>query len=116
MLFKMLGIERSWQLSRETMPKPRQLFVTKSRVLAGKVEEYFSKLIESLTTASYTPQELKRIAADKVCQEEGIFNVEDADDWRSDLPTQFSLLEDKHFPMFITFDRASPLFSSLKYA
>ena len=57
MLFKMLGIERAWESHRETMPKPRQLFVTQSRVLAEKVEEYFAKLLESLATASHEVHE-----------------------------------------------------------
>ena len=58
MLFKMLGIERAWVMhSGEDIPKPRQLFVTQSRVLAGKVEEYFLKLLDSLATASLTPRE-----------------------------------------------------------
>lgn len=87
------------------MPKPRQLFVTQSRVLAGKVEEYFSKLIESLVTAAHSPQELKKLVANKTQQGEELIDEDDEADWRSDLPKKFSLLEDDHFPMFITFDR-----------
>ncbi len=48
MLFKMLGIENSWQQNRVLGPRPRQLFVTQSRMLADKVEEYFIKLLQSL--------------------------------------------------------------------
>jgi hypothetical protein len=48
MLFKILGIQRAWEMSAVDMPKPRQIFVTISRVLATKVEEYFTKLLESL--------------------------------------------------------------------
>ena len=87
MLFKMLGIERAWELQLSAsedqvvidnqdgsggtalmmagLTKPRQLFVTQSRVLAGKVEEYFAKLMESLATASCSPQELADIAKKK---------------------------------------------------
>src|ERR1700761_8330810 len=55
MLFKMLGIENSWQQNRELRPnRPRQLFVTQSRMLADKVEEYFIKLLQSLVLASKT--------------------------------------------------------------
>ncbi len=58
MLFKMLGIERAYTLRKDSMRKPRQIFVTQSRVLAGKVEEYFSKLLDSLATADKTKEEL----------------------------------------------------------
>jgi hypothetical protein len=109
MLFKMLGMERSWQLVSETM-KPRQLFVTQSRVLAGKVEEYFSKLIESLVTASHSPQELKLLVSKRTQQEEELIDLDDEADWRSELPKKYSLLEDEHFPLFITFDRVSNRF------
>ncbi|KAG1793559.1 hypothetical protein EV424DRAFT_1354192 [Suillus variegatus] len=49
MLFKILGIQRAWEMSAVDMPKPRQIFVTKSRLLAMRAEEYFTKLLESLT-------------------------------------------------------------------
>jgi hypothetical protein len=107
MLFKMLGIERAWALhGNNELPKPRQLFVTQSRVLAGKVEEYFSKLMESLATASYSPRELANLAKNKqvMREEEGLVDLDDEINWRNDLPERFSLLERKHFPLFITFD------------
>ena len=50
-LFKMLGIQRAWEMHTSGMPKPRQIFVTKSRVLATKAQEYFAKLLESLALA-----------------------------------------------------------------
>jgi hypothetical protein len=108
MLFKMLGIERAWALhSNNELPKPRQLFVTQSRVLASKVEEYFSKLVESLVTASYSPRELANLAKNRqtMREEEGLVQLDDNINWRSDLPDRFSLLEERHFPLFITFDK-----------
>jgi hypothetical protein len=106
MLFKMLRIERAWASSVDS-PKPRQLFVTQSRVLAGKVEEYFSKLMESLVTAFHTPRELAKLAQTKHAQQEEklLLDADDVMDWRNDLPERFSLLEDSHFPLFITFDK-----------
>ena len=107
MLFKMLGIERAWDLRRCTMQKPRQIFVTQSRVLAGKVEEYFTKLMESLATAARTPKELIELAKMKDTQDDdGLIDLDEAD-WRSDLPGRFSLLKDEHFPLFVTFDRVN---------
>jgi hypothetical protein len=114
MLFKMLGIERAWNLCRDTMLKPRQIFVTQSRVLAGKVEEYFTKLLESLATADRTPKELVELAKMKCRQDEnGLVDLDDEADWRSDLPGRFSLLKDEHFPLFVTFDQVSIFFTFL---
>ena len=109
MLFKMLGIERSWGMhSGEDIPKPRQLFVTQSRVLAGKVEEYFLKLLDSLATASLTPREIAKLVKEKQSQNEDglLIDLDDDTRWRNDLPERFSQLEDRHFPLFITFDKA----------
>jgi hypothetical protein len=106
MLFKMLGRERAWQQCCGDMHKPRQLFVTQSRVLADRVEEYFSKLMDSLATGAKSREELAALLkARKSCQETA--ELADADDdvnWRSDLPDRFSRLRDDHFPLFITFD------------
>jgi hypothetical protein len=110
MLFKMLGIERAWAThSNSDMPKPCQLFVTHSRVLAGKVEEYFTKLMESLETASHSPLELAKLAKARQAQheEQGLVDLDDETSWRNDLPDRFSLLDERHFPLFVTFDRVS---------
>ncbi|KZP30397.1 hypothetical protein FIBSPDRAFT_1038357 [Athelia psychrophila] len=112
MLFKMLGIENaSAMLGDKDSSKPRQLFVTQSRVLAGKVEEYFSKLMEALATASHTPKELARLAKKIQAhrEEAGLVDLDDVVNWRNDLPDRFSGLEDRHFPLFITFDRLCSL-------
>ncbi|KAG8843814.1 hypothetical protein FRB96_003722 [Tulasnella sp. 330] len=52
MLFKMLALERAAEQSRTRI---RQIFVTQSRVLAGRVEEYFKKLVLSSQPANKTP-------------------------------------------------------------
>lgn len=101
MMFKMLGIQRTWQ---QMGSKPRQVFVTQSRVLAAKVEEYFNKLLASHEAAECSPRELR--AREKDVEEE--IEYVDQDDnkkWRSDLPGRFSELKDEHFPLFITYDR-----------
>ncbi|KAK0198135.1 hypothetical protein F5146DRAFT_995722 [Armillaria mellea] len=106
MLFKMLLVERTFQLMESDLPRPRQVFVTKSRMLAKKVQEYFSKLSSSLAMASQTFAELMRLPKSDQYQEDevGLVDVDDIVDWRSDLPAKFSELEEKHFPLFITFD------------
>ena len=105
MLFKMLGIERAWESRRDSMPKPRQLFVTQSRVLAEKVEEYFVKLLDSLATASQSPTELLNIAKrKKEQQDQGLVDRDEEIYWRGDLPKRYGALKDEHFPMFVTYD------------
>ncbi|KAI6141016.1 hypothetical protein BKA82DRAFT_4362564 [Pisolithus tinctorius] len=60
MAFKMLGIQRAW----EQLPgvrKPRQLFVTRFPVLAAKVQEFFTSLVDSLALAGCTEDELRTL-------------------------------------------------------
>ncbi|KAI0061021.1 P-loop containing nucleoside triphosphate hydrolase protein [Artomyces pyxidatus] len=111
MLFKMLGMENSWQQNRELRPtRPRQLFVTQSRVLADKVEEYFLKLLQSLSIAAHTESGISELLERQKNREEGgLVDRDEAVDWRDDLPRRFSELKDSHFPMFITFDKLSSL-------
>jgi hypothetical protein len=109
MLFKMLGIERAYtQQTVSSVSKPRQIFVTQSRVLATRVEEYFSKLLESLAAAKKSKEELKEIAEQQKLQKEGdavLYDVDDDVTWKASLPQKFSLLQDEHFPLFLTFER-----------
>lgn len=104
MLFKMLGIERAWKQFPDMREKPRQIFVTQSRVLATKVEEYFSKLALSLEAASYSPEELRKMGKNTEKDTE-LIDLDDIDQWRPDLPRKFSELADNNFPLFITYDR-----------
>ena len=104
MLFKMLGIERAWKQFPDMWSKPRQIFVTQSRVLATKVEEFFSKLMLSLEAASYSPEELRKMGKDVETDTE-LIDLDDVDQWRPDLPRKFSELTDANFPLFITNDR-----------
>ncbi|KAA1475419.1 hypothetical protein DENSPDRAFT_842194 [Dentipellis sp. KUC8613] len=112
MLFKMFGLERAWQQSGCPEPRPRQVFVTKSRVLAGKVEEYFMKLMKSLALVDHVPPHILALLAAWGARERagaGMYNVEELDVWRTDLPAKFSELEDRHFPLFITIDELCSL-------
>ena len=106
MLFKMLRIEREWVTQTKDVAKPRQLFVTQSRVLADKVEDYFLKLVESLATAPRSLQELVNLRKkQRVQREEALVDLDDDVNGRNDFPERFSLLEDRHFPLFLTFDK-----------
>ncbi|KAI5997877.1 hypothetical protein F5J12DRAFT_895738 [Pisolithus orientalis] len=112
MLFKMLGIQRAWQLQSEGsgMPRPRQIFVTKSPVLANKVEEYFVKLLESLSLAGYTLEELARLQPSNMDLE--MVDPDDVPDTQNGIPQRYSELEDHHFPLFLTFDRLARMIAA----
>ncbi|KAI5986328.1 hypothetical protein EDD15DRAFT_2373322 [Pisolithus albus] len=109
MLFKMLGIQQAWQLHFEgsDIPRPRQIFVTTSHVLANKVENYFIKLMNSLSQAGCTLDDLARLQSrrtDPVLIDSE--NVSDA------LPQRYSELEDHHFPLFLPFGRLARMIAA----
>ncbi|KAF9229832.1 hypothetical protein BS17DRAFT_744362 [Gyrodon lividus] len=110
MLFKMLGIQRAWELQTSGMPKPRQIFVTKSRVLVTKVEEYFTKLLESLALAGCSLEELKRLKARNT--EVGLVDLDDLPEDQSGIPRKYTALEQKHFPLFVTFDKLAKMIAA----
>lgn len=100
MLYKMLVVERTYDLCGQGISKPRQLFVTQSRVLAGKVEQYFLQLL-----GAWRPQ--GNLPGKKAILDGALVDIDDEMNWRNDLPRKYSELRDEHFPLFITFDRVS---------
>ena len=95
-------------MSIEHTARPRQVFVTKSRKLAQKVEEHFTKYLVSLVFSSETRrdiQALKSRTGQQDGDDENLWNEDDDAEWRNDLPKRFSQLEDCHFPLFLTFDQ-----------
>ncbi|KAF5345183.1 hypothetical protein D9758_009704 [Tetrapyrgos nigripes] len=109
LLFKMLLIERTAQLAGGDAPRPRQIFVTQSRVLAKKVEEYFATLVKSLTATNQSLEELRNLKAAQHHlsldeEDDDMIHMDDIIDWTGDLPSKFSELQDEHFPLFTTFD------------
>lgn len=117
MVFKMMNYEvlRMQQAAQDasTLPKRhiRQLFVTQSRILAGRVHEYFMNMLLSHRTGRKTPQELELLAQRNkpVKEREEMPDLDDEDDERTDLPKKFSELEDRHFPLFLTVDQLCKL-------
>ena len=103
MLFKILAIEKTAR--KLDMPKVKQVFVTQSRVLADKVEEYFSGLIKSCAIDSQTAEEMEWRVSKKKGTEKNLIELDEEDESSSGLPPRFGLLEDKHFPLFLTFDK-----------
>lgn len=95
-------------MSDKTKAGPRQIFVTKSAVLASKVEEHFLLYFASLAFASHMEGQARAANVRRKNpeqSEEDLFNPEDISTLRDDLPERFSKLEDGHFPLFITLDR-----------
>jgi hypothetical protein len=103
MLFRMLGMEKAAQ----SKVRLRQLFVTQSSVLAGRVQEYYTKLRQTLTTGLKSADEIAGMAEVKRQTQESqdLVDLDDEDDGRSNLPSRFSDLTDDHFPLFLTFDK-----------
>ena len=101
----MLGIHRAWEQS-SGLPKPRQIFVTKSRGLRANVEENFNNLLESLALAGCTREELnERRARCAGRQKLPTTNSYNPPECHPGTPQKFSELGDHDFPLFITFDR-----------
>ncbi|KAI0297514.1 hypothetical protein B0F90DRAFT_1819254 [Multifurca ochricompacta] len=104
-VFKIFGIERAWQNQGSVGPRPRQLFITKSRLLAEKVEQEYINLLFSLSADRETPQYVRaHVERWNSRRKMSIFDQNDADDKRNDLPETFSQLNDSYFPLFITMD------------
>lgn len=97
MLFKLLGVEIANQQA-GIGRKFRQVFLTQSHVLAHRVSEYYSKLVRA---ADYT----NGVGSGVNGGDEDLFQLDEEDDERKDLPEKFSDLQDKHFPLFATFDQ-----------
>ncbi|GAB1527760.1 hypothetical protein RhiTH_010948 [Rhizoctonia solani] len=88
----------------------RQMVVTRSRVLAKHIEATFLSLIESTSVANKTEAELAVMAEQyKQRSDPALIEFDNELDLREDLPPRFSLLEDSHFPLFISFDKVSSL-------
>ncbi|KAG9080117.1 hypothetical protein FRC06_007061, partial [Ceratobasidium sp. 370] len=94
----MRAVERSFP-SEDT--PIRQLFVTRSRVLALHVEASFRELTKPTETLCET--DAGHGAKDT------LLDFDDEADLRSALPPKFSLLEDSHFPLFVSFDQLCSL-------
>ncbi|KAI6140812.1 hypothetical protein BKA82DRAFT_31698 [Pisolithus tinctorius] len=114
MVFKMLGIQRAWeQVPR--VKKPRQLFVTRFPVLAAKVEEFYTGVVESLALAGRTEDELRNIRSQARNAEQELPQMIDplnAVSYRLGTPHKYSELSDHDFPLFITFDQLARMIAA----
>jgi hypothetical protein len=84
------------------------MFVTKSRMLAKKVEQDFISFIRSDALSAHAPQHfVDRAKQYKLQDKKTLFSSEQTGNWHSDLPQRFSDLRDAHFPLFLTFEDVS---------
>ena len=114
-VFKIFGIERAWQNRGSVGPRPRQLFITKSQLLANKVEHDYVNLLFSLSSGPDTPQYVReRIQHWNSRRRNNVLDPDDTEGTRDDLPEKFSELQDCHFPLFITVANVSPALATDK--
>jgi hypothetical protein len=105
LIYKMRAIEQT-NVAQDENHGVRQMFVTRSRVLAQHVEATYLGLVESTTVASKSPEELKEMARQsRENPDRALVEFDSEIDLRNDLPERFTLLQDSNFPLFISFDK-----------
>jgi hypothetical protein len=105
-VFKMLVVEHASRMSHGTLRKPRQIFLTKSPELAKRVEKYYHNLNTSLNAGSLSPEELVGIHGRSHSEERWeVLPADERQKEHDDLPASFNLLNDTHFPLFVTSEK-----------
>lgn len=79
---------------------------TQSPVLASKIKDYYFKLRQTLDVADLSPKEIRE--ANKKAQD-GEIVLQDQEDSIDSLPAKWSDLQDKHFPLFLSFEHLCAL-------
>ncbi|ORY44271.1 hypothetical protein BCR35DRAFT_336316 [Leucosporidium creatinivorum] len=107
MLLKILGIQNHFQLNPSPLLPPRsrrQLFVTQSPVLAGRVRKAFESLSRTQALNEINKEELRHMV-EAGPEDEGdmALDVDQGQADRRGLPSRWSELEDSHFPLFISY-------------
>ncbi|KIP05323.1 hypothetical protein PHLGIDRAFT_154223 [Phlebiopsis gigantea 11061_1 CR5-6] len=110
MMFKMVFIERSWRKRKEgediTAPPPRQIFITQSPVLADKAQDYHQKVLRTVEAETRSLKDSEGLAGMRTqAAKSGLYDKDEAEEYREDLPKTFSELKSHHFPLFISFHR-----------
>lgn len=99
MQFRMLVLEKAAQKSGRPL---RQMFVTQSRMLANRVQQYWDKLQQKEgDTEEASRRKLPSFS----------FLDLDEDAEEDVLPPKFSQLNDSHFPLFLTYNQVSSICS-----
>ncbi|CAE6542887.1 unnamed protein product [Rhizoctonia solani] len=109
LIYKMRTIDQA-NVTRGNYQPAKQLFVTRSRVLAQHVEATYQGLVEFTNIALKSVDELKEMAKQsREDPDRALVEFDSEIDLRNDLPERFSELEDSHFPLFISFDKLCSL-------
>ncbi|KAJ1300870.1 hypothetical protein OPQ81_002508 [Rhizoctonia solani] len=109
LIYKIRAVDQEHAAKEERQPI-RQMFVTRSRVLAQHVEATYQGLAEFTNIAFKSDTELKAMA--KQSQEDpdrALVEFDTEIDLRNDLPPRYSDLTDSHFPLFLSFEKLCSL-------
>ncbi|KAG8795770.1 hypothetical protein FRC12_009777 [Ceratobasidium sp. 428] len=109
LIYKMRAIDQA-NVVQGSLRAARQMFVTRSRVLAQHVESTYQGLVEFTNIALKSEDELKEMAKQsREDPDRALVEFDTEIDLRHDLPERFSELQDSHFPLFISFDKLCSL-------
>ncbi|CCO36370.1 TPR and ankyrin repeat-containing protein 1 AltName: Full=Lupus brain antigen 1 homolog [Rhizoctonia solani AG-1 IB] len=109
LIYKMRANAQLGARSDELRPT-RQLFVTRSKVLTQHIARNYQGLIDSSDIANKSTQELEAMRQEnQKYQSRELVEYDNTVDLRVDLPRRFSELKDKHFPLFVSFDKLCEL-------
>lgn len=92
--------------------KPRQVFITQSRVLAERVQEYYVRLVQPLAGRRKNQEEAANTTQSTQVEKQ-LLELDEEDHSQFRLPKKFSELTDDHFPLFVTFDKVHSRFNLL---
>jgi hypothetical protein len=92
-------------LARDRAGATKQIFLTKSPVLAERVQKHYQKLRFSIEAADLSATELKETTPAGQLHSQTMVHARDRRASESGLPRKFGDLRPDQFPLFITFDQ-----------
>ncbi|CAE6528500.1 unnamed protein product [Rhizoctonia solani] len=109
LIYKIRAVDQENTVKEDQEPI-RQMFVTRSRVLAQHVEATYQGLSEFTNIASKSEDELKEMAKQsREDPDRALVEFDTEVDLRNDLPPRYSELTQKNFPLFVSFDKLCSL-------
>ncbi|CCO31946.1 hypothetical protein BN14_05998 [Rhizoctonia solani AG-1 IB] len=105
LIYKIRAVDQE-NATKEDHQPVRQMFVTRSRVLAQHVKSTYQGLSEFTNIAHKSEAELREMAKQsREDPDRALVEFDTEVDVRADLPSRYSDLRDSHFPLFISFDK-----------
>lgn len=106
---QILGTENHFALTPSPLLPPsarRQLFITQSPVLAGRVKKAYDALTRTQARSALSKAELRELVSQGSAFEDeaDLIDVEQGQADRRGLPAKWGQLEDHHFPLFLSYD------------